>query len=247
MEQLGPVSGHPFRVCVAPGGLDMVWPQYLTAGAPRVRKGVWEMAAAVFVVERGHRGLLAPRRTGAPPWAIIARLLNYRDRDCVLRAACNSDKAVFENGNISIYPDYTNKVQKSRKGFLEVKAKLRAMNVRYMLVYSARFKVLSGGRSHLFEQPEEVWRWLEMWDKAAPGNLAGTGGVAHRVSRANGPDWRIRGGGLSKDTVAWELEEDPALRIEIQQDGTMAVLPVGSADGSGRVPEPELLLASAQV
>ncbi|KAJ1143153.1 hypothetical protein NDU88_009464 [Pleurodeles waltl] len=60
----------------------------------------------------------------APPRAIIARLLNYRDRDCVLRAARDSDKAVFENGMISIYPDHTNKVQNSQKSFLEVNPKL---------------------------------------------------------------------------------------------------------------------------
>ncbi|KAJ1164995.1 hypothetical protein NDU88_005425 [Pleurodeles waltl] len=116
-----------------------------------------------------------------------------------------------------------------------------------MLLYPARLKVLSGGRSHFFEQPEEVCRWLEMWDKAALGNLAGTGGVAHRPSRADDPDWRIREGGLSEATVARGSAEDPALRIEMQQDRTMAVVPAGSADGSGEGLEPESVLASAQV
>ncbi|KAJ1205483.1 hypothetical protein NDU88_000917 [Pleurodeles waltl] len=83
---------------------------------------------------------MEPPRPGAPPRTIIARLLNYRDRDCVLRAARDSDKAVFENGNISIYPDDTNKVQNSRKSFLELKAKLRAMNVRNMFLYPVRLK-----------------------------------------------------------------------------------------------------------
>ncbi|KAJ1216375.1 hypothetical protein NDU88_003977 [Pleurodeles waltl] len=120
----------------------------------------------VFLVQTAHRALGVPLRHGAPPRAIIARLLNYRDRDCVLRAARDSNKALFENGKISIYPDFTNKVQNSQKSFLKVKAKLRAMNIRYMLLYLVRLKVLSGGRSHFVEQPEEVWRWLEMWDKA---------------------------------------------------------------------------------
>ncbi|KAJ1116503.1 hypothetical protein NDU88_004713 [Pleurodeles waltl] len=64
----------------------------------------------VFLVERGHRALVAPPWPGAPPRAIIARLLDYKDRDCVLRAACESDKALYENCKISIYPDYRNKV-----------------------------------------------------------------------------------------------------------------------------------------
>ncbi|KAJ1150133.1 hypothetical protein NDU88_002931 [Pleurodeles waltl] len=82
---------------------------------------------------------------------------------------------------------------------------------------SAKVKVVGDSIMELqTEQPEEVWRWLEMWDKTAPDSLAGTGGVAHRASRADGPDWRIRGAGLSEDAVARGLAEDPALRIEIQ-------------------------------
>ncbi|KAJ1112528.1 hypothetical protein NDU88_000791 [Pleurodeles waltl] len=85
--------------------------------------------------ERAHRALVVSPWPGAPPRAIIARLLNNKDRDCIMQAAHESDRAVFENCKISIYPDYTNKVQTSRKRFLEVKAKLRAMNIRYMLLY----------------------------------------------------------------------------------------------------------------
>ncbi|KAJ1127016.1 hypothetical protein NDU88_005422 [Pleurodeles waltl] len=87
------------------------------------------------------------------------------------------------------------------------------------------------GLSRMFVQPEEVWRWLEMWDKAAPGRPAGSGGVAHQASRADSPDWRIRGGGLTKDTVARGSVEDPALRIEIQQDGTMPGRWMAPAEG----------------
>ncbi|KAJ1156571.1 hypothetical protein NDU88_009289 [Pleurodeles waltl] len=63
----------------------------------------------VFVVESAHRALVAPL-PGAPPRAIIAHLLNYKDCDCVLRAVRESDRAIYENCKISIYPDYTNKV-----------------------------------------------------------------------------------------------------------------------------------------
>ncbi|KAJ1209896.1 hypothetical protein NDU88_005267 [Pleurodeles waltl] len=49
-----------------------------------------------------------------------------------------------------------------------------------------------GGSSHFFEQPEEVWRWLELWDKIELGGTAETSGVAQRTSGAGGPDWRTR-------------------------------------------------------
>ncbi|KAJ1092278.1 hypothetical protein NDU88_005389 [Pleurodeles waltl] len=129
----------------------------------------------VFVVERAHRASVAPHRPGAPPRAIIARLLNYKDRDCVLRAGRMSERAVFENCKISIYPDYTNKVQTSRKGFMEVKAKLRAMNVRYMLLYSARLKVISGGKSHFFDRRR---RFGDGWRSGTKLRLVGRRGPA---------------------------------------------------------------------
>ncbi|KAJ1207863.1 hypothetical protein NDU88_003253 [Pleurodeles waltl] len=44
----------------------------------------------VFVVERAHKALVAPPRPGTPQRAIIARLLNYKDRYCILRAAQES-------------------------------------------------------------------------------------------------------------------------------------------------------------
>ncbi|KAJ1120812.1 hypothetical protein NDU88_008961 [Pleurodeles waltl] len=85
-----------------------------------------------------------------------------------------------------------------------------------------------------------------MWDKVTPSRLTGTGGVAPRASRADGPDWRICEGDLSEDTVSRGLDVDPALRIEKQQDGTMVAIPTGSVDGSGGRPDLDSSLASAK-
>ncbi|KAJ1146642.1 hypothetical protein NDU88_012906 [Pleurodeles waltl] len=105
---------------------------------------------------------------------------------------------------------------------MEIKVKLRAMNMRYMLLYPASLKVLSGCKSHFFEQPE-VWRWLKMWDKVAPGRLEESGGAARRASGSESPDWRSHGSG--------RLEES-CHRVEIQRDGTMAVVPANSDGGT---------------
>ncbi|KAJ1190331.1 hypothetical protein NDU88_007069 [Pleurodeles waltl] len=183
----------------------------------------------VFVVERAHRAVVVPPRPGAPAKAIIAHLLKYKDRNCVLRAARESYKAIYENCKISIYPDYTKKVQGSRKGFMEVKAKLQAMNIRYMLLCPARLKVISGGRSHFFERPEEVWRWMEMWDKAILGRMEGAGGVASRASGVESLDWRSRMVGPLQDTGTGGSAVNSIPKVEIQQDGTMAVVSAGLA------------------
>ncbi|KAJ1090908.1 hypothetical protein NDU88_004036 [Pleurodeles waltl] len=154
----------------------------------------------VFLVEWVHRALVVPPWPGVPPRDIIAHLLNYRDRDCVLRAARDSDKAVFKNVKISIYPDYTNKVQNSQKSFLEVNAKLRTMNIRYMLLYPARLK-------------------------AALSRPTGAHGVVTRVSVAEGSDWRNREREQMTDSMDQGAVDVSATRVEIQQDGTMAVAP----------------------
>ncbi|KAJ1170305.1 hypothetical protein NDU88_002183 [Pleurodeles waltl] len=102
-----------------------------------------------------------------------------------------------------------------------------------MLLYPGRLKVLSGGRSHFFEQLEKVWRWLEMWDKAALGRPAGTSGVVNRASRAGGSDWRNREGERTAVSMDQGVVDVPAPQIEIQQDGAMAVVPTGSVAGTG--------------
>ncbi|KAJ1209477.1 hypothetical protein NDU88_004855 [Pleurodeles waltl] len=119
-----------------------------------------------------------------------------------------------------------------RKGFMEVKAKLHAMNVRYMLLYPARQKVISRGKSHFLDRPEEVWRWLEIWDKAAPGRMERTGLTVHCPSGPASPDWRSCRERQWEGTADQVVDMTATTRVEIQQDGTMAVVTPRSTDGS---------------
>ncbi|KAJ1157171.1 hypothetical protein NDU88_009886 [Pleurodeles waltl] len=59
-------------------------------------------------------------------------------------------------------------------------------------------------------------RWLEMWDKVAPGRTEGSEGVAQQSSGAESPDWRSHGTGQLAESCH---------RVEIQRIGTMAVVP----------------------
>ncbi|KAJ1084647.1 hypothetical protein NDU88_004835 [Pleurodeles waltl] len=77
----------------------------------------------MFAIERAHQALVARPWPGALLCYIIARILNSKDRDSVLRVARDMDTAKFENHKILIYPDYTIKMQTACKTFLEVKAK----------------------------------------------------------------------------------------------------------------------------
>ena len=170
--------------------------------------------STIFAIERAHRALTSPPPVGAPPRALIAKILNYRDRDTILRVAREKAPLKFENHNITIYPDYTQRVQEMRKSFLEVKQKLRAMEVKYMLLYPAKLRVIYKGQSHFFEKPEEVWQWLDMADQmpARPP----TGGDLfqkirprrRRADRSSRPRNRQRG--------------QPDTRFLVQEDGTIS-------------------------
>ncbi|KAJ1098815.1 hypothetical protein NDU88_003922 [Pleurodeles waltl] len=101
-----------------------------------------------------------------------------------------------------------------------------------MLLYPARLKVISGEKYHFFDRPEEVWRWLEMRDKVAPGRPERTGLTVHRPSGEASPDWRIHRERQLEGTAAQVVDIAAGTRVEIKQDGTMAVVTPGLADGS---------------
>ncbi|KAJ1162868.1 hypothetical protein NDU88_003333 [Pleurodeles waltl] len=71
-----------------------------------------------------------------------------------------------------------------------------------------------------------------MWDKVTPGRPERTNVVAHRASGVDGPDWRTGGDSQVEGTAAQVVATDTNHRIEIQQDGTMAMVTSVSADGS---------------
>ncbi|KAJ1082061.1 hypothetical protein NDU88_002231 [Pleurodeles waltl] len=73
-------------------------------------------------------------------------------------------------------------------------------------------------------QRQEVWGWLEMWDKVAPGGTEGTGGVTHQASGMESPYWRSRDAGRLVDAGTGGSAVDSHHRVEIQQNGTMAVV-----------------------
>ncbi|KAJ1203137.1 hypothetical protein NDU88_006931 [Pleurodeles waltl] len=88
-----------------------------------------------------------------------------------------------------------------------------------MLLYPARLRVTSRGKSQFFDHPEEVWRWLEMWYKVGLGPSGRSGVGSARTSGVDGTDWRRRGDGPLR--VSAQRCDNSVSRIEIQQDGTM--------------------------
>ncbi|CAJ0928425.1 unnamed protein product [Ranitomeya imitator] len=71
----------------------------------------------VFAVERAHRVPPKPPVPGANPRTMLAKILNYRDGDIILRKARDMTDLTVEGQRIAIYPDYSALVQKQRMMF----------------------------------------------------------------------------------------------------------------------------------
>ncbi|XP_078496525.1 taste receptor type 1 member 1-like [Lissotriton helveticus] len=117
-----------------------------------------------FCVERAHRIPTGQPRPGQPPRPLIVKILNYRDRDTLLRQARMKSIIEYENRRISLYPDYNNQEQKQRSSYYEVKKRLQTAKLRYALLFPARLKVIHDNKTHFFESPTDVEEWLEVMD-----------------------------------------------------------------------------------
>lgn len=121
-----------------------------------------EGLSSYFCIERAHRIPTGPPRPGTLPRPLIVRVLNYRDRDLLLKAAREKGTVLYENRKISLYPDYTVIVQKQRLSYQPIKQKLRKLQVNYALLFPARLKIIYDKKTHFFESPADVEEWLDV-------------------------------------------------------------------------------------
>lgn len=122
--------------------------------------------STMFVVERAHRLAAKPPPQGAPPRTFIAKMLNFRDRDTVLRLTRLKGNLPFKNSEIKVFPDFSAEVQKKRAHFTEAKRQLSIHHYSYAMLFPARLQVVGEDRVHFFDSPEAVFAWLE--SRAAP-------------------------------------------------------------------------------
>lgn len=65
-----------------------------------------------FVVERAHRMPTKKPPQGAPPQVFIAKFLNYKDRDAILRLSREKGNIPLHNHQIMAFPDFSTEVQR---------------------------------------------------------------------------------------------------------------------------------------
>lgn len=116
---------------------------------------------ALFTVERAHRTPLRPLPPGNPPRSMLARLLNYKDREIILRLAREKGAVHYNGTKISFYPDFSAEVQRRRAKFAEVKKRLQKIQVTYAMLYPAKLRITARGQSTFFESATEASAWLD--------------------------------------------------------------------------------------
>ncbi|KAJ1116764.1 hypothetical protein NDU88_004970 [Pleurodeles waltl] len=87
-------------------------------------------------------------------------LFNFKDRDLVLREARSRGDLLCNGTKVLLFPDYTLEVQQQRRSFMEVKQKVRSMDIQYHLLFPARLRVIYNNKTYFFEQPTVAWTWL---------------------------------------------------------------------------------------
>lgn len=124
-----------------------------------------EAFSSTFVVERAHRLAAKPPLAGAPLRTFIAKFLNYRDREAILRLT--RERGNIRIGNLSV-ADFSAEVQKKRARFTEVKWQLRVHHLPYAMLFQAQLRVVSDGKAQFFKDPQAVLSWLDHLGAASP-------------------------------------------------------------------------------
>lgn len=107
------------------------------------------------VIERAHRiGLFNPKTTR--PRVVIMKFLNHRDREAAMAAAREMRDVFFENHRVSLFPDLSPETRRQQRRFDGVKVQLRALNVRYGMLYPAQLVITHNGRRVILKSIEDA-------------------------------------------------------------------------------------------
>lgn len=91
---------------------------------------------------------------------MILKLLNYADKDRILRAARARGTVMFQDHHIMFFPDLSSEVLKQRKRFEEVKIELRKRKIKYGMIFPAKLMVIFRDHRHFFDSPEEAGKFI---------------------------------------------------------------------------------------
>lgn len=119
-----------------------------------------EAKAGRIKIERAHRTLAPKPGPNQRPRPVLIRFHNFVDKQRVLDAARRRGTVKFQDSTIMFFQDLSAAVVRKRKGFDEVKKRLRDIGAKYMMLYPASLKIIHHGEARSFDSPEKAMAFI---------------------------------------------------------------------------------------
>ncbi len=114
------------------------------------------------IIERAHRtGNISSNR--ATPRIIVAKLLNFREKQKILRLVREHKEVYYSNRHIHFFPDFSVELQNALKAYTDVKRRDR--EIEYSFAYPSKLRILHMGKAKIFSTPSEVKNLIDSLSK----------------------------------------------------------------------------------
>lgn len=115
-----------------------------------------------FVVDHAHRMPANKPPQGALPQVFIAKFLNHKDQDAILRLSREKGNIPLHNHQNMAFPDFSVEVQLQCSQFTVVNRRLRVHHLKYAMQCSLlAFGVVGEDWVHFFDKPKAACDWLD--------------------------------------------------------------------------------------
>ncbi|KAL0196633.1 hypothetical protein M9458_005173, partial [Cirrhinus mrigala] len=147
-------------------------------------------------IERAHRALAPTPSAEAKPRSIIAKFLNYRTKELVIKTAWEKKVVEWKGNRIFFDHDYAPDVLWKRRKYQDAKRMLREHDIRFQTRFPARLRVFYTEGTVIYNSAEEAA--TDMVKRGLPVTVLSTpSSLTERVQRLT---WRKTG--KKRDTPA---------------------------------------------
>lgn len=115
-----------------------------------------------LIIERAYRlpSRSQPNRA-ATPRVLIVKFLKFQDKNRAIRASRAKGKILCGGHEVMFFPDISTELHRRRRCFDGVKQQLRALNIRYGIVYPAKLRVTIDGQTKEFLSSAEAEKFVQ--------------------------------------------------------------------------------------